>query len=652
MLCAVARRWVLRSSRVALLTQHLQRGCCKQHAIRFSSGSVCGEGGGGVLSAFGESNFQTIRAENMFYVDKTRYAADLLNFRRAVLLRPPRSGKTLFVDTVDCLFDVRFEDQFDELFGGLHVGENKPQQANQFYVVKIPLTAVPTSNLDRYEDAFHDCVLDGVVAFLDGHHDILVSMGFHNSGEVYLQYRGNSFGALKRIRNIVGADKLMVLVDEYDRAPMKLFASLAPKLDRHDIAAALEPVTDPLSGLLATLKSLGARYYVTGIFTVPGLALSIFNDNEDLTHEASFAEAFGMSADDVRRGLHLVCDVDGEEAERAVEFLRKAANGYNFFGCTETLFNPQLVHRFLNDYDSKGYAEQLPTKVFDHNQVFSHHGLQIAAHDQQLTRMLLRACSTGAPFKDTIATSADVLSASTYLFQLGVLTLQNTGVEYDPDDSVDLVVPNFSVRRNYARAFLTHHVGQVGSASAFLHDPTVTSLQALLETLMTHQHWGSDQTEADLQALLTAEFIVFSQGEAGAERGAEGRRIDLRVVVPGQHVVLMELKTMGGPIDGRQPSQVVRSEDLTTAAWGEKYTPGALEKLAQFSSEDFLSLPATYGGKSMTISGVHASAETQLARYIASENIRQAETTKLPVLAFAVTQVANRCHVTLVDEGC
>ena len=54
----------------------------------------------------------------------------------------------------------------------------------------------------------------------------------------------------------------------------------------------------------------------------------------------------------------------------------------------------------------------------------------------------------------------------------------------------------------------------------------------------------------------------------------------------------------------------------------------------------------------MTISGVHASAEKQLARYIASENIRQAETTKLPVLAFAVTQVANRCHVTLVDEGC
>ena len=109
---------------------------------------------------------------------------------------------------------------------------------------------------------------------------------------------------------------------------------------------------------------------------------------------------------------------------------------------------------------------------------------------------------------------------------------------------------------------------------------------------------------------------------------------------------------MRGQIDdGRQPSQVVRSEHLTTTAWGDKYTPEAPEKLAQISSEEFLSLPATYGGKSITISGVHALAEKQLARYIDSENITQAETAKLPVLAFAVTQVANRCHVTLVDEG-
>ena len=169
--------------------------------------------------------------------------------------------------------------------------------ANQFYVVKIPLTAVPTSNLDRCEDA-----LRGVVAFLDNHRDIVEKLRLADADEFRDRYRGDSFGALERIRNIVGADKLMVLVDEYDRASMTLYSELAPTLDRDSLGAALKPVTAPLSNFLSTLKSLGARYYVTGIFTVPGLALSIFNDNEDLTHEASFAEAFGMmSADDVRR---------------------------------------------------------------------------------------------------------------------------------------------------------------------------------------------------------------------------------------------------------------------------------------------------------------------------------------------------------------
>lgn len=223
-----------------------------------------------------------------------------------------------------------------------------------------------------------------------------------------------------------------------------------------------------------------------------------------------------MTADDVRRGLRLVCGVDGGEAERAVEFLRKAANGYNFFGCTETLFNPQLVHRFLNDYAKKGYSEQLPIEVYDHNQVFSSHGLQIAAHDAELSKTLLMACATGESFEGGVATTPTALSATTYLFQLGVLTLRRQGVEYRPKQDVELVVPNASVRSNYAQAFLEYHIGKAGTANAFLHDPTASSLEALLKTLMKSQHWGSDQTEADLQSLLTAEFVVASQDQRNA----------------------------------------------------------------------------------------------------------------------------------------
>ena len=48
------------------------------------------------------------------------------------------------------------------------------------------------------------------------------------------------------------------------------------------IHTALEPATAPLKDLLFTLKGLHARYYVTGIFTVPDLQLSIFNEHDGL----------------------------------------------------------------------------------------------------------------------------------------------------------------------------------------------------------------------------------------------------------------------------------------------------------------------------------------------------------------------------------
>eukprot|EP00750_Incisomonas_marina_P021089 INCI4162.1.p1 GENE.INCI4162.1~~INCI4162.1.p1 ORF type:complete len:125 (-),score=19.20 INCI4162.1:711-1085(-) len=87
-----------------------------------------------------------MRHMNKFYVDKAQFAANLLNVRRAELHRPPRSGKTLFANTLKCLFDVSLEDQFGHLFRGLHVTKNKPRQANQLYVLKFLLVAIPRSN--------------------------------------------------------------------------------------------------------------------------------------------------------------------------------------------------------------------------------------------------------------------------------------------------------------------------------------------------------------------------------------------------------------------------------------------------------------------------------------------------------------------------
>jgi len=90
------------------------------------------------ISAIGESGFPAMRKQKQFYVDKTEFGARLLQYKRAVLLRPPRMGKTLFISMVECLFDVRYKDDFDYYFEGLHAHAHKLQEFNSFHVITSP----------------------------------------------------------------------------------------------------------------------------------------------------------------------------------------------------------------------------------------------------------------------------------------------------------------------------------------------------------------------------------------------------------------------------------------------------------------------------------------------------------------------------------
>ncbi len=73
---------------------------------------------------YGIKDFKRIREEGYYYVDKTAYirrmeARDSFVF----LVRPRRMGKSLFVETLRCYYDIREKANFRKLFGGLDIGE-------------------------------------------------------------------------------------------------------------------------------------------------------------------------------------------------------------------------------------------------------------------------------------------------------------------------------------------------------------------------------------------------------------------------------------------------------------------------------------------------------------------------------------------------
>lgn len=614
-------------------------------------------------STVGEANFMRMRKTKKFYVDKTMYAVALLSHERAVLRRPPRMGKSLFIDMVECLYDVRFKNEFNTLFDDLYVGKNKPKEANKFYVVQIVLP--PRSHPDPavYEKKFRQHVMDGIDRFLTVHPNVLEQL--ENSILFRQKYNnGEANRVLKQIANHVGPENLMVLVDEYDRAAMDYYSFIsADDLDETDIARALLPVTGPLQDFMFTLKVLRARYYVTGIFTVD-LGISIGNDNSDLSDDNMFAHAFGMTVEDVQNGLRKVAGVkDEQEEDRAIKFLHKAADGYNFFGATQPLFNPQLIHLFLNNYKTKGYKGQLPGQLFDHNQVWSTNELRIVTHTPELTRRLLNTCLSGEPFEDKIKTKPIKLHAETYLFQLGVLSLHQTGIDYDPARPVGLIVPNANVRLYYAEAFLQHMEGNLGSTCAFVADPTEDKLSERLHKLM-QRPWTDHQTETDSQILLAGDIILNSPVRVGGEHHPGGtsppfrhkdKFLDIKVLVNDKHIIIMEYKTVkAGPPDSNQRLHMDVSRDLGLVMTGEdkQYPQAGLRKLNILEMDQLRALGTKYQGKTTyasTVGQVHEQAITEVREYGAAEyEYQQSQDNPLPVFMFAITQVVNRCITTRV----
>ena len=70
----------------------------------------------------GIENFEKIRRDGFYYVDKTDLIKELLENWGEVNLftRPRRFGKTLNMSMLDCFFSKRYADRFD-LFSGLEI---------------------------------------------------------------------------------------------------------------------------------------------------------------------------------------------------------------------------------------------------------------------------------------------------------------------------------------------------------------------------------------------------------------------------------------------------------------------------------------------------------------------------------------------------
>ena len=83
----------------------------------------------------GINDFEVIRRDNLYYVDKTKYISILESGDRYLFFgRPRRFGKSLFISMMEAYYDIKKKDRFDELFSGLWIHEH-PTECRGAYQV-------------------------------------------------------------------------------------------------------------------------------------------------------------------------------------------------------------------------------------------------------------------------------------------------------------------------------------------------------------------------------------------------------------------------------------------------------------------------------------------------------------------------------------
>ena len=274
----------------------------------------------------GIENFEKIRRDGFYYVDKTGLIEQLLNNWGEVNLftRPRRFGKTLNMSMLKCFFEIGTD---QSLFEGLYISKNKAlcdAYMGQYPVISISLKGV---NADSYENArsllkrivMEEAKMHRIIMSGNRLDDIdkaeYMSLVTGDMGEDTLVY---SMKTLTALLEKYYEKKVIVLIDEYDVPLAK-----ANENGYYDQMVLL--VRNLFENVLKTNSSLKfavltgcLRVAKESIFT----GLNNFKTNSILDEE--YDETFGFVDDEVKEMLHYY----GQDTH--YETVKEWYDGYRF----------------------------------------------------------------------------------------------------------------------------------------------------------------------------------------------------------------------------------------------------------------------------------------------------------------------------------
>ena len=229
------------------------------------------------------ASFRKLRENDLLYVDKTRFIKTLedLGIRHALLTRPRRFGKSLFLSTLETYYDRNEAENFDRYFAGTFIGAHPTATQGQYAVFFFDLSGIDRTDFNH---AFCRNLISSFTHFCR-HYKIEALRP--------LLSRDNTdpSSLMRGFFHIVSEHlplKLMVLIDEYDHT--------ANDLLEHGPEAF--PAVAKREALLASFYSeiekavasgVIARSFITGVTRLSKCSVAAgFPSAADITEHESF----------------------------------------------------------------------------------------------------------------------------------------------------------------------------------------------------------------------------------------------------------------------------------------------------------------------------------------------------------------------------
>ena len=389
----------------------------------------------------GIQNFEKIRQDGYFYVDKTALMYQMVKTGSYYFLsRPRRFGKSLLISTLEAYFQGK-----KELFAGLMV-EKLEKDWIEHPILHLDL------NIEKYD------VPESLDNILDK--SLTAWEKLYGAEPSERSFSLRFAGIIERAYEKTG-QRVVILVDEYDK----------PMLQAIGNEELQDSYRDTLKAFYSVLKTMDKYIqfaFLTGVTKFGKVSVfSDLNNLNDISMWNQYIDICGVSDQELHDNLEVelseFADARGMTYNEICVALREYYDGYHFTHNSIGMYNPfSLLNAFLrNEFGSYWFETGTPTYLVELLKKH-HYDLQRMAHEE-----------TSAEVLNSVDSTSD--NPIPVIYQSGYLTIKG----YDERFGIyRLGFPNREVEEGFVKFLLPFYANTNAVESSFEIQKFVREIEA------------------------------------------------------------------------------------------------------------------------------------------------------------------------------